>query len=388
MKLDRKFFESIEVESALGQGPPYIAQCRVICTEVDLYGNEFSLVLDSAGMSFSHDESRDRCWSELTERYCASSMSTVRRLVQERSVDQEECLPWSVFASYGTEQESKFDSARPVENQFWCRANRLNGDHVLVPASRVILNWSSFVGHAAMAGECDASGLAAWRGDNAEPKAITHGFNEVLERDSLMLSWRVPGWPVVHLDCSLLDEEFAIFAKHFELSIRLFEVSGCNPKPVVLAIVQDQAGSVTCGSSCKDDVRSATRSAVLEAIMLRRSVLAHIKQLGSGSDPHEVNLSLWHVLCGYRNGGMVMAWYEQQAEKYLAGQSCPVLKFGGFPEFLSVRLDDGFGDHIVTRVLVPNMYRKEWDHALMGTGERLAYFLQGSDVHGEPHPFG
>jgi ribosomal protein S12 methylthiotransferase accessory factor YcaO len=214
---------------------------------------------------------------------------------------------------------------------------------------------------------------------------------EVLERDAIMLSWRVDGWPCVRLSENLPDPRVRDALKSRRLHLRLFDVGDPGLHPVVLAVVSKRDGThATCGSAASASLAESATKAALEAIMAY--YVANARQHPVTS----ISTSADHIVYAHRAGAQVVDWYERQAS--VAPREVP--KAPRCLNELASRCAERFGceplvthlstvaDLEVIRVLVPGVMRKEWQDKLRfaaaqrrGVGAKVRENLT-------PHPFG
>ncbi len=169
----------------------------------------------------------------------------------------------------------------------------MTGRTFSVPASRVILSWKTFIGEANFPGECDSSGLAADL-DGDGPATQTRALCEVLERDALMLAWRISSWPVQRLKYDLVNGTLKRAVTRLRLRVELYDVGDVHLAPVILALVQrDSHNGLACGSSCHLDIGIAVQKAVMEALMVWIRVTSPEQK---GARASRVVSSLDHVL--------------------------------------------------------------------------------------------
>lgn len=378
------------MEGLLGDGPPFLTQLTTERDHVDAFGQRHTIGVQSAGCGLDVQTATTRCWAETVERLVASSPSTVSRRVLEReSAPRHPLLAWWRFISYDPELVRELGEGAPHEDDFVCVARTLSSEqNVLVPASRVILHWQTFVGPGGIAGECDATGLAA---GTTVHDATTRGLREVLERDAVMRAWRDPTWPGRPVDLVVLGGPLSCWLATCPYQQRFVDVSRRGLDPVVVALLHDEQGA-TIGSACRGSLGEAVEAAVLEAAMLRST----IDVLGPGTIDRPVESSLDHVRFGYRRPDVLRSWIDDLVTR---PASAPVkdpsgglvdrvtAAFGAEP-YVVVLADQEEAPLPVVRVLLPGAIRKEWRHdwrwrAAPGTdgGRRWA-------CHDLPHPFG
>jgi hypothetical protein len=365
-------------------GGLYAARATVIRRCPDLYGQEVAFSLAAGALDVSPEAARQRCWYELLERLTASAPDVVRRCVMEGH--HPDALPWDLFAPYSPAQLRDLAVQAGYESAFVCPATGLlTGSRYLVPASRVILGWSRYLSDLWFPGECDASGLAA---GNDPASCQQRALLEVLERDAVMLSWRLPAWPVREVPQDLVQTDVRRAINRLGMKYDVLDVGDADLVPVYLVLMRDRSGGVTCGSACSFDPERGATHAALEALALRIEPILP-------PEPGAITDSAGHVGFSLASGDLVRDHYRRLPRQAHGGGSidwpelvrrCRDTFFGWEPLIVEFGADRGFA----CRVLQPHAYRKEWHEGwpFLG-GRRLAQLgVGGGDVNLLPHPFG
>ena len=379
--------DAIVVDGLLGPGPPFLAQLAVERSHVDLDGQERVVALAAAGTGWDPETARLRCWAEMVERFTACSPQVVARVVEERPVGRDDVLPWWAFASYDAEQVRRLDRSALAEHDFVCSAERWgSAESLLVPASRVILGWADYAGPDAVAGECDASGLAA--GCSRDDAAL-RGLREVLERDAAMQAWHCPGWPGRVLEPAVLGAEGRRWLSGSPYEVRFADVARPGLDPVVVAMLYDEAGA-TVGTACAENLPAAADAALREAAMLRSTV----DVLGPGDASTPVRTSLDHIRHGYQHPEELHQWFDgftawrgaaDRVRLPLPERVAAVFGVDTLVVELATSADAPFA---VVRTLVPGATRKEWRHEPRCDARTARGVVPSSTRHDFARPFG
>jgi bacteriocin biosynthesis cyclodehydratase domain-containing protein len=344
-----------------------------------------------AGHGFHLDEERARrqAAAELVEHLSAFyrgldarrfATGTHEELSARRAV-----LPLAALARYRDHQALPASLARIARDTriTWTEAEiEGSGAIVLVPALLAYLLWSPPPGEPRFA-QPDATGLAAQRTREA---AVLHGWQEVVERDAAMLSWRIPDWTVAALSRDLLSREFRRATGR--LAIELYDIGRLAAPSVVLAIVSERDGRMaTCGTACRADPAGAAEHAVEEALMLRHAVMT--------ARPRVVDVptsSLEHVARTFADGREVIEWYRalpRHAGGFRPPGRAAMLSGGPLAGPLVVDATDArtrAAGWTVVRVIVAGAQPREPDARAPCLGSAQ---LAGCErLHLAPHPFG
>jgi len=292
----------------------------------------------------------------------------------------------------------------------FCPAMRLTtGDPMLVPAQAAFLLWKPEELEPFFATPC-ATGIAA--GTRSE-SALYRALTEVIERDACMLSWRVPGYPVVRLETDKVPSLLRETCAALELKIELYCVEHDGLPPTVIAVLSDRDDRrLTCSSACGPLSEALVAKAVCKALMFQWSMRNSSGAFVTiSATPRN---SLQHVARTYRDGARVAEWYRQQS----AGRSSDNNRFAdqrpspvaGDPLALAEIAENAFDSPVVVvdltdsiaresgwhvfRVVIPGALPREADGRIPHYGGfRLGrtlcrYELDPRSLHTEPHPFG
>ncbi|WP_407529319.1 YcaO-like family protein [Methylobacterium oryzisoli] len=371
----------------------HIAHLEVMLTVTAGCGDETSFTVTAGGVATTRSEARLKCEFELVERLVSSAPETVRRLVHDRPRDER--VSWRAFTPYDAALQNRLAAAMPSPDRDWCPAYGMRtGRAYDVPASKVLPIWPCLSPSYAFDGECDASGLAAGPSGDVR-RCREHGLCEVLERDAMMLAWRVPGWGVADLEnLAAVRPDIAAFLDEHRLNVTLLDIGDPDLLPVVICLLDDE-GRVVCGTACALDLDAAIQKSVLEAIMLwhgRRSAPA-------GEDPgsQDIRTSSDHVGFAWTRGSTVMEWFASQPRRALADhvidfskllENCSKRFFDAEP--LVVDLTPADAAVYACRVLQPHACRKEWNAArpFLGGLRFQSVCADVSRANRLPHPYG
>lgn len=353
--------------------------------------------LDVAGIDLEPQGARARCIAESAERLIGLAPAVLADQSTPQPQPGTTVLPWQLFAPYDASTLAALDAGLAGRPQRWFRAHGVvSGEPYSAPASKVHLGWPLRV-DAGDDGECDASGTAAGSCDEIDRPRL-HGLLEVLERDALMLAWRLPSWPVARLDRAILGEVILRFADNAGLSLTVREIGDPRLLPVALCLLSNRSGGVVCASACNPDLAMACQRAALEAIMLWYGLVHDEAKV---RPPDRVSRSRDHVAWAWCHGDTVRQWFAALPQREVpdldssleaVARRCRSTFFGAEP--VVVDLADptaiGVGRTYVCRVLQPGALRKEWTatRPFLG-GPRLVDLTQvGTSVNTLPHPYG
>lgn len=364
-------------------GGLWLAQCAARRHAKSMRGADIVFDLHCAGTGVRRQQASKRCWGETGERVVASAPETIVRHVfdsgvVERPIHRDWITPY-------TNEQIPVASLRDCA--FWCRGVGLSsGATYSVPASHVILQWNGYTDD--FAGECDATGLAS--AARSWSVCVMSGLLEVLERDAVMRSWRVPSWDITGVECSVLGSDLREILADSNATCELYDVG--DVCPVLLALVLTERG-LTCGSAGGTDIASAADRSVREALMLQHSLAALQAVATAGAPVRVPRTSQEHVLFGAANAESVSNWYRSRARDEMRARPAATsvkglsdlvrAKRGHEPIAIDLTTPDVSSGHRVCRVVVPFSMRKEWDHG------RRFFVPSYSGVENEmPHPFG
>lgn len=364
-------------------------------------GGVTRVTVDAAGIDADGDVARIRCASELAERMVGISPA----VLAERSADTMQpgavTVPWQHLTPFASEYLAGLTQGCDGRTMRWFPGTGLlSARTYAVPASKVMPGWAILAGDQSDDGECDSSGLAARAADNWNG-CRRHALHEVLERDAMMLAWRLPTWPRADVDTAHIGDLVAGFAHDAGLGLWLCDVGDPHLTPVVLCLVSESAGGLVCGSASADSVGEAAQRASLEAMMMWCGVRART------ADPPvvtRVQTSYDHVGWAWQHGPAVKSWFQGLPRRppteapgglTALAERCRQQFFGAEP--VVVDLAGGVCDggrtsatRYVCRVIQPYAQRKEWcaERPFVG-GVRFRAVSGGPvKVNLQPHPFG
>ncbi len=343
-----------------------------------------------AGMSSNPEIARFKCFMEGVERCAGLSLWAMETLA--KSVESNRSL--AEFFPYSDEQVKWLEKLRSRQPTMSVAAQDLvDGSIHFIPAEAVFPWWKSFSECVLPLPETDGVGFAAGFSDR-KSETTDRALCEVLERDALMLSWKVPNYPKINLDRTLLhpdlQDEFAIQ----NLSYRLLDIGSEHGIRVVITLLTDHLYRTTIGVACGGSTEQDIQKSALEALMLRGSALLMSQE--NRQLTHQIMSSEDHVLWGWFNGKKVWDWYKpthmmtQRNVNHDPLTACvnlglgrPLLVDTTPPDFRT----EGF---YVCRVIVPHAFRKEYNHAYRYTGgKRLKDLgLMSEQLNHLPHPIG
>src|SRR5215831_7995494 len=142
----------------------------------------------------------------MIERVVGASPYNVRKA--KSSIDPNaERLSERLFFPYDDSQLKEIEREGIYNCDKWISAAGIvTGNKYAVPAIAVLQNWIAISGADVRFPEADATGFAAGvRRSGESLRVLRHGLFESLERHSIMMSWRVPGWPCARLGHGLVD---------------------------------------------------------------------------------------------------------------------------------------------------------------------------------------
>jgi ribosomal protein S12 methylthiotransferase accessory factor YcaO len=355
--------------------------------------------IDAAGIDPDDSLAHIRCMSELAERL----VGTAPTVLAERSVNHLRpgagTLSWQDLTPYDPDILANMAPGLDGRVMRWCRGTGMrSGSTYAVPASKVMPGWALLAGDQADDGECDSSGLAAGVMGDID-RCRQHALYEVLERDALMLAWRLPTWARAEVHQEYAGDTVAGFARDRGLDLSLYEIGDPCIAPVVLCLVTDRAGRLACGSACTGGVSEAAERASLEAVLMWNGRRARPP---NAPVSERVRTSNDHVAWAWWHAGVVTSWFQalpgRAASETVVGldavaERCRQRFFGAEPVVVDLAgVDDvaiTSATRYVCRVLQPHAMRKEWcaERPFVG-GTRFRALADGSEVNLLPHPFG
>ncbi len=377
-----------------------------------------TLFFTGAAIGVDEQEVRARAFGELVERVSAhmagyeAGRTLTRSIERLRQEGRQPIVEPSRLRQFSSDQVvGPFLDDIPEDVEIsWCDGQQLKTrGHVLVPALACFLRWRPPCGEPVFI-KPGASGLSAMTSWEA---AVRHAVLEVLERDALMLSWRVPGWPTARLDLGIIPPSLFRVCDTLMLSIEAYCLGWPSLPPTVLVMLCGRDSEMlTCGSACGDLspglVARATHEALMMQWTMRYSPAAHKLLQESSSGSREPTTSLEHVVGSFANGMTVVSWYRSQSEtlqqlgsrhwqhttevtdlvRRVEGDlECPVVVVD-----VTDQTSRNSGWYVV-RAIVPDALPKESDHRIAHLGGRRlaaeAKRIRATDkIRTDPHPFG
>lgn len=246
----------------------------------------------------------------------------------------------------------------------------------------------------------DATGHAAHT-DHAA--AIRAAANEVVERDALVLSWMIPGWPVAPMEERYFPPEYVAAAAELRCELEGYWLRSLSEPVALVALFGPGGWGATFGSALRSTREASVTAAVQETFMARHAALRADRRSVIATRTSYPIGSLGHLLWGYLNGPVALDWYRRQsASTGTSSVSADTVVRMADPErelneamivadvTLPAFRDQGWN---VRRCLLPSAMRRETGfapHVLRR--RRLREQLQIWDLHGAgvrrvPHPF-
>jgi len=388
----------------LGRRPHelHLVMIRLHVTVPTPAGGMVAATIDAAGIDPDEAVAHRRCVAELAERVVGIAPAVLAERCSDRLCPDSIVVPWQHLAPYAASELAEL--ARGIDGPVmpWCHgAGLVSGGRYAVPASKVFPG-CAILGGDRDDGECDSSGLAAGITGDIE-RCRRHGLYEVLERDALMLAWRLPTWTRADVAEEHVGDAVAGFARAAGLALSLYDIGDPYVAPVVLCLVSDRSGGVACGSACAGNVTEAAERASLEAVLIWNGVRARPP---NEPVPDRVRRSHDHVVWAWCHADVVRSWFDalpaRAPSEGVVGldalaERCRRRFFGAEPVVVDLAVG-GAGvtseARYVCRVLQPHAMRKEWcaDRPFVG-GPRFRALVEGSidgpeKVNLLPHPFG
>jgi ribosomal protein S12 methylthiotransferase accessory factor YcaO len=379
----------------------YCAYYRAQIGFVDANGDPFPITHVTAGMANDLSAARFYCFMEMIERVSATIDTTIRAKTRTAPLPSSISLPWHAFSPYDDGRIREMDRwVRQIPDYRVAASGMVTGRRYDLPALSVFPWWYTFLPGPGILPETEGVGTAAGFYDQ-EAAIRKRALYELLERDALMISWRVPGWPVRTLPADAGPSHMAHWAREQNLSIRFYEVGDPRLCSVVMAILSDRDGQhVTIGGCSGKSFHQNLEKSLSEAIMLRGSALLLDPKTPPFADD-EIDDSEAHVLYAWRNGPLVIDWYERQAsrtphttvppddEGHLLDGCRRV--FGCEPMLVNLtepRL--AMAGYRVVRVMLPGVYKKEYKHTerYLGGARLKELGVAAHLVNPLPHPVG
>jgi hypothetical protein len=377
------------------------SQYRLIYPYTDMYGNTSLNAIDAAGMGRTLPEAQFLCFMELVERFSALSDATIRNCLNTYTPTAHH-ISWERLCPYSAEQVHSIRQAyNPALEPLVNARGLLSGLYYSLPAFCVFPRWKSYVhAYPLPIPESDGSGIAGgftWEQDSMIKRALC----EVIERDCVLLSWRVPGWKASIIRNPPLQEAQQKWIRSNKLVLTVYNVGEPGLIPVVMAVLGKEKGvNITIGSSCGKGKTGDVQKAVSEAIMLQSSATQLDKEYGPFED-NKIDCSEMHVVYAWRNGPAIADWYKKKAGKNaFKGKDWDItlpellnrcLKVYGSEPVLIELTDPRMRNmrYRVVRAVQPNAYKKEYLHTYMYRGgKRLEAHLGQDALNTLPHPIG
>jgi ribosomal protein S12 methylthiotransferase accessory factor YcaO len=377
----------------------YIAHARLIVTLPTFKGDETTIAVSGAGAALESSAAKIKCSYELIEQLVGTAPATRLSQVHELRDQKLPAVPWETLTPYSDAELHRIRSSSTTNRRHWCRGQGIHtGRDYEVPASKVLPGWNRYIS-GPDDGECDASGIAAGHASEAE-RCSCHGLCEILERDAMMLAWRSPRWPVEDLgDAAEADPKLAEFLRAQGLTGHLYEIGDPMLAPVILCVLSDPGGGVTCGSSCSLDLHRAASKSVLEAAMLWNSVRAENRAPVGRTYEGRIRGSRDHILYGWQHGSVVVHWFSALPRRHQVAppntfeiliERCVERFFGAEPILVDLNPCNDQSSHYVCRIVQPHACRKEWNDERPFIGGRRFRSLtsQSAHINPLPHPYG
>ncbi|HAO14721.1 MAG TPA: hypothetical protein DDY16_08400 [Tenacibaculum sp.] len=351
----------------------------------DFFGNQNYESIDGAGIGETDCEARFLSNMELIERYSALSDLTIRYILKsynpsENRINLKFLLPYTPKEIKSIENNNS--------NILKLRANAtgmISNYTYDIPAAVVFPRWKSFINLQTEFPETEGSGIAAgliWEKENLLFRALC----EVIERESVMLAWRLPLRPknLLNINTSILNNHHHYIRKN-NLDLSILEVGDNDLLPVIIALIYDKNGNhLTLGSSCGKGIIKDINKALEEAIMLRSSA-KNLNMHYPNFKDIDIDSSEKHLLYGWRNGRKVLDLFLKGSKKTnnipkypnhkdhlnLLAKKCkkkydfePLIVDITHPNFQKT-------PYRVYRVIQPNTLKKEYRHKHIYLGGKI-----------------
>jgi ribosomal protein S12 methylthiotransferase accessory factor len=251
--------------------PPYLSQA--VLSNFD-FRRASPSERSAAGKGWTREEAQRGAIGEALERYCASVYDSSGLQFGPATHDTP-CIEPSEFVLYAERQYAAqgfpFRHYATGRGLHWCRALRLDGTPVRVPASETYLPFPAYA-----LGEnfslLTTTGLSA--GETLDD-AILHGLYECIERDAFVLHWmnRLAPAEVVLDGLPVCEYVRAIFRRS-GIDLRVFLLGTDIPVPVAMAFTVDRSGRIPAaavGLGCHLSGSRAVERAVLEVCQVYAS---------------------------------------------------------------------------------------------------------------------
>lgn len=390
--------EDIDVTPML-QGDIYMSQHYIQYAYRDFYNNVSITTIDSAGMGRSPLESKFLCFMEMIERFCALSDNTISEKLN--SVKIENKIDIVNLVPYKQEKLHDYINKMPEVAKLMINAQGLISNlNYTIPAFTVFPRWKTFVQpHHYDTPESEGSGISSgflYEYNNIIRRAIC----EVIERDNIMLSWRLSNWPIKEVEKTYIPDYIKKWMDINDMKVDLYNVGEIDSLPVIVSLLYKNTGeNLTIGSSCGKNLSEDVNKAIMESIMLNFSAGQLEPSYGIFKD-HDIVTSEHHLLYAWRNGTKVLEWYKskcggevqqnysESAKLNVIFKEC-LIKYNSEP--LLIDLTDKrvcSMKYSVVRVIIPNTFKKEYRHNFMyDGGTRLQKYLDnGGTLNKMPHP--
>ncbi|WP_440881808.1 YcaO-like family protein [Tenacibaculum sp. C7A-26P2] len=368
----------------------------------DFFGNQNYESIDGAGIGETDNEARFLSTMELIERYSALSDLTIRYILKSY-IPSRNRIHLKFLLPYTLEEIKNIESNS--SNIFKLRANAtgmISNYTYDIPAALVFPRWKSFINLHTEFPETEGSGIAAgliWEKENLLFRALC----EVIERESVMLSWRLPLRPknLLNISASILENHQYYISKN-NLDLSILEVGDTDLLPVIIVLLYDKNGNhLTLGSSCGKGIIKDIHKALEEAIMLRSSA-KNLNMHYPNFKDIDIDSSEKHLIYGWRNGKKVLdiflkgskkinnipKSYNRKYQLSLLAKKCKK-KYDLEPLIIDITHPDLQNTpYRIYRVIQPNTLKKEYRHKQIYLGGKIfsLWKKKKSTLNLLPHP--
>jgi YcaO-like protein with predicted kinase domain len=354
-------------------------------------GHKIEFVFSGTGES--KNEAQVGCFMEAIERYSATDLDTMKKLIFECCPEEQN---WASFYGYRHDEVKKAILARKLGNvknyyisaQNWDESKEFN-----IPAEAVFPWWRRFQSSPASLPESEGSGIASGLNKNKRVAKIA-AIREIIERDNCMLSWRLSKWPKVRLDKEILGQSIVEELSKKGLNVHLYDVGDPQLCCVVISLLFDNDNNVTVGSSCKKNQISAAKKALQESLLIRYTAEYH----KSDSISQKSQDSLDHIKWGWRNGKKILEWYAETQSNIIRTQNLDSKQlitacrqtYKCEPFFADITSNKFKADgYYVCRAILKNAVKKNYAFNKQQLSSRRFQELSGrSIINTLPHPIG
>lgn len=399
---DVKIIEDIPVKQLEWESMKF-SHISIAHTYTDLFGHQSIQNADGAGIGETNNKARVLAVMELIERYSVLSDTTIRSILNNY-IPAVNNIKLQYLFPYQKEQLIEIENNPHGIFDLMVNAKGMISNSIYnLPAASVFPRWKSFLQLNIDFPETEGSGIAAgfiWEKEQLWYRALC----EIIEREHVMLAWRLKSWSIDQLNTKhLISEEQANWIDKNDLILSIFDVGSKDMIPVIIALIHDEKGNnLSLGSSCGKGGLGDINKAIEEAIMLRSSAKALDREYPLFNDD-KIDSSEMHLLYGWRNGEDVLKWFLEGAQKvkkiaksFTEKQDLNLLakickeKYDFEPMIIDVTHPElRLTSYRVYRVILPNTLKKEYRHTQPYLGGKILSEIKEEDsktINPLPHP--